>query len=188
MNSKLKKLFGAKPIVWVPMWGISKLRKRGGEFAGEIPGNALWFDQWYDRAMSRETAEKLAGLGVNLVILPFSLGGSLEAEAAERKDFERMTGWLHEFGIVSLPYLQYQNVLQEENIPESTVWRKRSTEHDVNTVTGDEPPVSHLTALNNISSPLSLMQLAEERMVFGLITIILIHADANCVVPRLPNI
>lgn len=122
MNKKLKKLFGSKPIIWVPMWGISKLRGRGGRYAGEIPGEALWFDQWYQRAMSRENAKKLAGLGVNLVILPFSLGASASAEKVERDDFERMTRHLHEFGIVSLPYLQYQNMLQEENVPDGSVW------------------------------------------------------------------
>ncbi len=122
MNAKIRKLFGTKPIVWVPMWGISKLRKRGGRFAGEIPGEALWFDRWYDHAMSRENAAKLAEMGVNLVILPFSLGASAEAEKQERDDYEKMTGILHEFGIVSLPYLQYQNMLQEENVPEGSIW------------------------------------------------------------------
>jgi hypothetical protein len=122
MNKKLRKLFGSKPIIWVPMWGISKLRGRGGRYAGEIPGEALWYDQWYERAMSRENAEKLASLGVNLVILPFSLGASASAEKAERDDFEKMTRHLHEFGMVSLPYLQYQNMLQEENVPEGSVW------------------------------------------------------------------
>ncbi len=123
-HKNLQKLFGNKPIIWVPMWGISKLRGRGGRYAGEIPGEALWYDQWYDRAMSRENAEKLAGLGVNLVILPFSLGASAVAEQQERDDFEKMTRHLHEFGIASLPYLQYQNMLQEENVPEGSVWAK----------------------------------------------------------------
>lgn len=122
MNDKILKLFGSKPIIWVPMWGISKLRKRGGTFAGEIPGGALWYDQWYDRAMSRENAEKLSNLGVNLVILPFSLGGSADAEREERDDFAKMTRFLHEFDILSLPYMQYQNFLQEENTPDGTVW------------------------------------------------------------------
>jgi hypothetical protein len=122
MNNKILKLFGSKPIIWVPMWGISKLRKRGGAFAGEIPGQSLWFDQWYDRAMSRKNVEKLSKLGVNLVILPFSLGGSADAEREERDDFERMTRFLHEFDILSLPYMQYQNLLQEENVPDGTVW------------------------------------------------------------------
>ena len=124
MNTKLKKLFGSKPVIWVPMWGISKLRARGGGYAGEIPGEALWFDEWYDRAMSRENAERLAGMGVNLVVLPFSLGASVAAEKQERDDFEKMTKYLHEFGIVCLPYLQFQNMLQEENVPENTVWSR----------------------------------------------------------------
>jgi hypothetical protein len=104
------------------MWGISKLRKRAGRFAGEIPGDALWFDNWYDRAMSKETVSKLSTLGVNMVILPFSLGASDEAERQEREDFQRVTGYLHEFKMMSLPYLQYQNLLQEENVPDGTVW------------------------------------------------------------------
>ena len=85
MNKKLRKLFGSKPIVWVPMWGISKLRKRGGRYAGEIPGEALWYDQWYDRAMSRENAQKLAELGVNLVILPFFPGGKCGSRAGRAR-------------------------------------------------------------------------------------------------------
>jgi len=122
MNKNLKKLFGSKPIIWVPMWGISKLRKRVGRFAGEIPGEAIWYDQWYDHAMSRENIEKLSNLGVNLIILPFSLGASASAEQQERDNFEKMTQYLHEFGILSLPYLQYQNMLQEENVPKGSVW------------------------------------------------------------------
>jgi|GEM_PF-1494107 len=122
MNSKLKKMFGTKPIIWVPMWGISKLRKRGGTFAGEVPGEALWYDGWYDRAMSRENIKKLSDLGVNLVILPFSLGASASAEKSERDDFEETTRYLHELGMISLPYLQYQNVMQEGNVPEGSVW------------------------------------------------------------------
>ncbi|MBN2641133.1 MAG: hypothetical protein JXR78_05745 [Victivallales bacterium] len=125
MNWKLKKFFDKAPIIWVPMWGISKLRRRAGRFAGEIPGDAQWYDQWYARAMSRENISALAERGVNLVILPFSLGGSLEAEKEERDDFERVTAYLHEYGMMSLPYLQYQNVLQEENIPEDIVWAER---------------------------------------------------------------
>lgn len=113
MNTKLKKHFGSKPIIWVPAWGISKLRKRGGKFAGAIPGDALWFDDWYARVMSPENAAKLAGLGVNLVVLPFSVGGNAHTEKSERDDFERMAGHLHAHGIVTLPYLQYQNILQE---------------------------------------------------------------------------
>lgn len=113
MNAKIRKRFGDKPIVWVAAWGISKLRKRTGKFAGSIRGEALWFDAWYDRFMSRDTAEKLAGLGVNLVVLPFSVGGDADTEKRERDDFARMTEFLREYGITSLPYLQYQNILQE---------------------------------------------------------------------------
>ncbi len=108
-----------------PAWGISKLRKRGGQYAGSINGAATWYDDWYARVMSEETAAKLAGLGVNLVILPFSLGGSARMEQAEHDDFERMTGHLHQHGIVSLPYLQYQNILQEDLIFDDTVWGVR---------------------------------------------------------------
>ena len=111
MEEKILKMFGSEPIIWVPMWGISKLRKRGGAFAGEIPGQALWFDQWHERAMSRGNAAELADIGVNLVVLPFSLGASAEAERQEREDFEEMTRHLHDFGIKSLPYLQYQNLV-----------------------------------------------------------------------------
>lgn len=112
-SEKLNHYFGEKPIVWVPMWGISKLRKRGGGFAGAIEGKTSYFDKWYDRAMSEDTAKKLADMGVNLVILPFSIGGDGRAEAEERDDFQRTTEYLHKYGIVSLPYLQYQNILQE---------------------------------------------------------------------------
>ncbi len=121
-TQKLRKYFGDRPIAWVPMWGISKLRHRGGEFPGSIPGNSLWYDQWYDRAMSAENADRLAGLGVNLVILPFSLGGSSELEHQEHEDFRRMAAELHRNKITALPYLQYQNLLQEEHMPPGTVW------------------------------------------------------------------
>jgi hypothetical protein len=120
MNPKIEHHFGGRPIVWVPMWGLSKLRQRGGEFAGSIPGNALWYDRWYDRAMSEECADKLCALGFNLVILPFSLGGTAEQEASEHENFARMTKLLHERKMVSLPYLQYQNLLQEQNWPAGT--------------------------------------------------------------------
>ncbi len=115
--------FGTKPIVWVPAWGLSKLRKRGGQFAGVINGAATWFDDWYARALSEDTIVKLAELGVNLVILPFSLGGDAQAEKTERDDFERTTGFLHKHGIVSLPYLQYQNILQEAFTFDNTIWK-----------------------------------------------------------------
>jgi hypothetical protein len=110
---KIKKHFGSEPIVWINAWGVSKLRKRGGTLAGAIAGNALWYDEWYDRVMSRETAGKFAELGVNIVALPFSLGADGKIEKAERDDFKRMTGYLHEFNIKSVPYIQYQNILQE---------------------------------------------------------------------------
>lgn len=125
MNWKLKQFFNDTAIIWVPMWGISKLRRRGGRYAGEIPGDAQWYDEWYERAMSRANIAALAERGVNLVILPFSVGGSSEAEKEEHDDFERVTAYLHEHGMMSLPYLQYQNVLQEENIPEDIVWAER---------------------------------------------------------------
>jgi hypothetical protein len=125
MNSKLTKRFGSKPIVWVPMWGLSKLRKRGGRFDGEIAGEALWYDQWYDRVMSRENMETLAELGVNLIVLPFSLGASSSAERKERDVFEKMTQHLHDLGMYGLPYLQYQNVLQEEHVPQGSIWATR---------------------------------------------------------------
>ena len=110
---KIKKHFGNKPVVWAAAWGISKLRKRGGRFAGSIDGDALWYDEWYNRVMSEEGADKLAELGVNLIVLPFSVGGSAEIEKEERDDFERMAAVFHKRGIVSLPYIQYQNILQE---------------------------------------------------------------------------
>ncbi len=121
--TNIKQHFGAKPIVWVPAWGISKLRKRGGQFTGVINGAATWFDDWYAHALSEDTVVKLADLGVNLVILPFSLGGDAQAEKAERDDFERTTGFLHKHGIVSLPYLQYQNILQEAFTFDNTIWK-----------------------------------------------------------------
>jgi hypothetical protein len=114
-NQKILHHFGDKPLVWAPLWGISKLRKRGGGFAGSINGMASWYDEWYDRVMSRGSAEKLAELGINLVVLPFSIGGSHGAEKAERDDFQRMAKIYHELGVKVLPYLQYQNFLQEEH-------------------------------------------------------------------------
>lgn len=107
--------------IWVPMWGISKLRRRGGSFAGAIPGDARWFDAWYSHAMSEETFEKLRRLGVGVVILPFSLGGTAEQEAEEHDDFARAAKLLHARGMLALPYLQYQNLL-EGNTPPGTVW------------------------------------------------------------------
>ncbi len=113
MNKKILSHFGSNPVVWVAAWGLSKLRKRAGKFAGGIEGEAEWYDDWYNRFMSQQTVDKLASLGVNLVILPFSLGGQVKSEKAERDDFERMTRMLHSRDIVSIPYLQYQNILQE---------------------------------------------------------------------------
>ena len=121
-SAKLNYHFDSKPIAWVPMWGISKLRKRGGGFAGAIEGKATYYDKWYDRAMSEDTAKKLADMGVNLVILPFSIGGNAKIEAGERDDFQRMTSYLHKYGIVSLPYFQYQNILQEASELQDSEW------------------------------------------------------------------
>ncbi len=119
---KLKHYFGENPIVWVPMWGISKLRKRGGGFAGAIDGKTEYYDKWYARAMSEGTAKQLADMGVNLVILPFSIGGDGRIEAEERNDFQRMTSYFHKYNIVSLPYFQYQNILQEAFEMEGSEW------------------------------------------------------------------
>lgn len=125
MKSKLYKHFGSDPIVWVAAWGISKLRKRGGQFAGSINGASTWYDAWYDKVMSEETAVKLAQLGVNLVILPFSVGGSARMENFEREDFARVTKYLHKHKIVSLPYLQYQNILQEDFRFKNAPWNTK---------------------------------------------------------------
>lgn len=125
MNERIKSIFGDKPVVWVAAWGISKIRKRGGQFAGAINAATRWYDDWYARVMSEETAAYLADLGVNMVILPFSIGGDLRAEKEERDDFERMTAHLHKHGIVSLPYLQYQNILQEAHTFQNTMWGER---------------------------------------------------------------
>lgn len=120
MNERIIRAFANQPVVWAPMWGISKLRKRDGRFNGAILGESLWYDEWYDIVMSKKSAAKLADLGVNLVVLPFSMGGSPEIEKEERDDFERMTGYLHEYGIKSMPYLQYQNILNEAmELPDS---------------------------------------------------------------------
>ncbi len=122
MNDKILSHFGSKPVVWVAAWGLSKTRKRAGKFAGGIEGEAEWYDEWYDRFMSQQTVDKLAGLGVNLVILPFSVGGQAKTEEAERNDFERMTRMLHSRDIVSIPYIQYQNILQETFEFPDTQW------------------------------------------------------------------
>jgi hypothetical protein len=112
-KARLRRYFNGKPIVWVPFWGISKLRRRGRSFAGEIPGDMISYDQWYARMLSAETFDQLADMGVNLVILPFSLGGSAEHEAQEHEDFRQAAALCAERKITALPYLQYQNVLQE---------------------------------------------------------------------------
>lgn len=122
MNEKILSHFGSKPVVWVAAWGLSKLRKRAGRFAGGVEGEAEWYDEWYARFMSQQTVDMLADLGVNLVALPFSLGGLAETEKAERDDFERMTAMLHDRGIVSLPYIQYQNIFQETFEFPNTQW------------------------------------------------------------------
>ncbi len=122
MRAKLQRRFGAKPIVWVPAWGISKLRRRGGQYAGAVPGDALWFDAWCDRILSPAMADRWADLGVNLAVLPFSLGGSANAERAEREAFGRMAALLHARGIAALPYLQYQNILQETQTLPGAPW------------------------------------------------------------------
>lgn len=122
MNDKILSHFGSKPVVWVAAWGLSKLRKRAGKFAGAIEGEGEWYDEWYARFMSQQTVDMLADLGVNLVALPFSLGGLDETERAEREDFERMTAMLHSRGIVSLPYIQYQNIFQETFEFPDTQW------------------------------------------------------------------
>lgn len=113
MNDKVHSVFGSKPIIWIPAWAISKLRKRTGKYAAAIEGEGEWFDDWYARFMSQSTVDMLADLGVNLVALPFSLGASEATERAEREDFERMTAMLHQRDILSVPYIQYQNILQE---------------------------------------------------------------------------
>ena len=110
---RLRRYFDGKPIVWVPFWGISKLRRRGLSFAGEIPGDMISYDQWYARMLSAETFDQLADMGVNLVILPFSLGGTAEHEAQEHEDFRQAAALCAERKIAALPYLQYQNILQE---------------------------------------------------------------------------
>ena len=112
-RARLRHYFGGRLIVWVPFWGISKLRRRGRTFAGEIPGDMLCFDQWYARMLSADTFDQLAEMGVNLVILPFSIGGPESQEAQEHEDFRQAAALCKERGIAALPYLQYQNILQE---------------------------------------------------------------------------
>ncbi len=126
MKNKLINNFGNNPVVWAPLWGVSKLRKRGGKFAGAIDGDTLWYDEWYEKVMSEETVIKLKDIGVNLVVLPFSLGGDEKIEIEERNDFSRMTEICHKYEITSLAYLQYQNYLHEAFSPHETVWTERA--------------------------------------------------------------
>ena len=46
-KARRRRHFGDRPVVWVPFWGISKLRRRGGVFPGEIPGELIDYDKWY---------------------------------------------------------------------------------------------------------------------------------------------
>ena len=119
---RLRRHFGDRPVVWVPFWGISKLRQRGCVLAGEIPGDMIEYDKWYERMLSPETFDRLAELGFNLAILPFSLGGTAEQEAQEHEDFRRAAALCHERRIVALPYLQYQNLLQESWAQDFDTW------------------------------------------------------------------
>ena len=50
-KARLRRHFGDRPVAWVPFWGISKLRLRGGIFAGEIPGDMIDYDKWYARML-----------------------------------------------------------------------------------------------------------------------------------------
>ena len=115
-KARLYRYFKGKPIIWVPFWGISKLRRRGRSFAGEIPGDMLSYDKWYARMLSADTFDSLAEMGVNLVILPFSLGGTGELEKQEHEDFRQAAALCAQRNIVVLPYLQYQNILQESTL------------------------------------------------------------------------
>ena len=126
-KARLRRHFGDRPVAWVPFWGISKLRLRCGIFAGEIPGDMIDYDKWYARMLSPETFDQLAEMGFNLVILPFSLGGTPEHEAQEHEDFRRAAALCHERKIVVLPYLQFQNVLQESWEKELFCWARTPT-------------------------------------------------------------
>ena len=126
-KARLRRHFGNRPVTWVPFWGISKLRRRGGIFAGEIPGDLIDYDRWYARMLSPQTFDRLAEMGFNLAVLPFSLGGTPEQEAQEHEDFRQAAALCHERKIVALPYLQYQNVLQESWDQELTTWAQKLT-------------------------------------------------------------
>ena len=43
-------------------------------------------------------------------------------EAQEHADFRHTAALCHEYGIKALPYLQYQNILQESMYPEAPCW------------------------------------------------------------------
>lgn len=122
MSNTLEYHFGQRQICWIPFWGISRLRRRGGCFAGAIPGDLQDYDSWYEHAVSEEVIADLAGLGFNLFVLPYSLGGTPEMEAQEHADFRHTAALCHEYGIKALPYLQYQNILQESMYPEAPCW------------------------------------------------------------------
>jgi len=89
-KERLQHHFGDRPISWVPFWGISKLRRRRGIFAGEIPGDLIEYDKWYERMLSPATFDQLAEMGFNLAILPFSLGGTSEQEAREHEESQKL--------------------------------------------------------------------------------------------------
>ena len=125
-RARLRRHFGDRPVAWVPFWGISKLRQRGCVLAGEIPGDMIDYDKWYDRMLSPETFDRLAEMGFDLAILPFSLGGTPEQEAQEHEDFRHAAALCHERKIVALPYLQYQNILQESWPEEPRSWARRA--------------------------------------------------------------
>ena len=57
-KARRRRHFGDRPVVWVPFWGISKLRHRGGVFPGEIPGDLIDYDKWYARMLSPETLDR----------------------------------------------------------------------------------------------------------------------------------
>ena len=124
-KARLYRHFGNRKVTWVPFWGISKIRHRGGVFAGEVPGDLIDYDKWYSRMLSPQTFDRLAEMGFNLVILPFSLGGTLEHEAQEHEDFRQAAALCHERNITALPYLQFQNVLQESCEKEYSSWAQQ---------------------------------------------------------------
>lgn len=124
-KARLRRHFGDRQVAWVPFWGISKIRLRYGVFPGEIPGDLIEYDKWYERMLSPQTFDRLAELGFNLVILPFSLGGNAEHEAQEREDFRQAAALCRERNIKALPYLQFQNVLQESLKNDYSSWAQK---------------------------------------------------------------